>query len=262
MNYFYSGLSDFKRALIMRDTWLYMGFQDIRLRYRRSIIGPWWVTISTALMIVALGFLWSNIFVTQIKTYMPFFAIGYVFWVWISTQISESTVGFTQFEGIIRQTSLPFAVYLFRLSIRNIILLFHNLVIVIFVIFIIGDGFNLNTLYAIPAFLLIQFMLVMLCTTISIFCTRYRDMNQVITVLLQIIFFFSPIIWQPSSLRGHYELLQYNPVFHWMEVIREPLLGNLAPMGSWIFVVINAAFLFIFTTFILGKFRNRISIWL
>lgn len=262
VNHFYLGLSEFERSFYLRDTWLYLGFQDIRLRYRRSMIGPWWVTISTALMIGALGFLWSNIFVTPLKTYMAFFATGYVFWIWISSQISEATVGFIQFESAIRQTNLPFPVYILRLSVRNIIILLHNLVIVFFVIFMIGDGFNINTLYIIPAILLIQFMLIMLCIIIAIFCTRYRDMNQVIIVLLQIIFFFSPIIWQPSSLKSHYELLQYNPIFHWMEIIRQPLLGNIASMDSWMFVIINASFLFLFTTFVLGKFRNRISIWL
>ncbi len=256
------GLGEYSRSFRLRDAWLYLGIQDIKLRYRRSILGPWWVTISTAIMIIALGFLWSNIFVTDTKTYMPFFAVGYVFWTWISAQISDATTGFVQFENAIKQTNLPFPVYLTRLAIRNLIILLHNLVVVALVIVLVGDGFNENALYSIPAIAVIQIMFLMMCTIIAIFCTRYRDMNQVITVILQIAFFFSPILWQPNLLKGHRELIDFNPIFHWIEIIRQPLLGNQATSYSWIFVLMNTLIIFLITIYLLGKSRSRIAIWL
>jgi ABC-type polysaccharide/polyol phosphate export permease len=261
-HYFMLGLGEYSRSFKLRDAWLYLGIQDIKLRYRRSILGPWWVTISTAIMILALGFLWSNIFVTDTKTYMPFFAVGYVFWTWISAQISDATTGFVQFENAIKQTNLPFPIYVFRLCVRNFIVLLHNLIIVFIVILLLGIGINRNVFFFFPAVLLIQFVLAMLCSTVSIFCTRYRDMSQVITVLLQIAFFFSPIIWEPKLLRTHRELIEFNPIFHWIEIIRQPLLGNIPPFDSWLFVLINAALFFLVSIYILGRYRNRISVWL
>jgi ABC-type polysaccharide/polyol phosphate export permease len=262
INYFLLGLDEFKQSFKKKDTWLYLGIQDIKLRYRRSIIGPWWVTISSAIMIMALGFLYSNIFVTDTKTYLPFFAIGYVFWAWISGQISDATTGFIQFENAIKQIDMPFPIYLFRFSVRNFIILLHNLVVVLLVLCIIGDGFNFNSLYLLPALFLIQLMLLMLCINISIFCTRFRDMNQVVMTALQIIFFFSPILWQPNALRGHSALITFNPVYHWIEIIREPLLGKLATALDWEFVIINTLVFFILATYLLGRFKSRIAIWL
>ena len=220
------GFIDFKNSIKRKDAWLFLGIQDIKLRYRRSLLGPWWVTISTAIMIIALGFLWTNIFVTEIKTYMPFFAIGYVIWNWMSSQIAESTTGFTQFENIIKQTDLPFLIYILRIAIRNFIVLLHNSVVVVIVVIFVGNGFDENIIYVIPGLFILQIIMVMLSACIGIFCTRYRDMNQVIQVTLQIIFFFSPILWQPTSLKGHASIINYNPIYHWIEIIRQPLLGN------------------------------------
>lgn len=256
------GLGEYSRSFKLKDAWLYLGIQDIKLRYRRSILGPWWVTISSAIMIIALGFLWSNIFVTDIKVYLPFFAIGYIFWIWISTQITDATTGFTQFENVIKQTDLPFPIYVLRLSVRNIIILSHNLIIVVLVIFIVGDGVNLNTLLVIPAIVLMQVMLILLCTCIAIFCTRFRDMNQVIAMVLQISFFFSPIIWQPSSLKGHYALINWNPIFHWIEIIRQPLLGLQPAIENWEFVLINTGLMFFISVYSLGRLKSKIAIWL
>jgi lipopolysaccharide transport system permease protein len=87
-------------------------------------------------------------------------------------------------------------------------------------------------------------------------------MSQVITVFLQIAFFFSPIIWEPKLLRAHRELIEFNPIFHWIEIIRQPLLGNIPPLDSWLFVLINAALFFLASIYILGRYRNRISVWL
>ena len=95
------GLHELLQAVSLKDTWLYCGLQDIRLRYRRSFLGPWWLTASTAVTIGILGLLWSQIFQSDITTYMPFFAIGHVTWIWISSQINDAATGFTQFGAIV-----------------------------------------------------------------------------------------------------------------------------------------------------------------
>jgi lipopolysaccharide transport system permease protein len=262
LNYTRIGITEYIKAYLMKDTWLYLGIQDIKIRYRRSVLGPWWVTISTAIMIIALGFLWTNIFVTETKTYMPFFAVGYVIWTWISSQLADSVTGFIQFENTIKQTDLPFPIYIFRITIRNLIILIHNFVVVALVIIFIGNGFNENIIYAIPAIAVIQLLIVMLSTCVAIFCTRYRDMNQVIMVILQIAFFFSPILWQPSSLKGHKEIINYNPIYHWLEIIRQPLLGYQPSNISWIFVICNLISISLLCFYLLGKSRSKIAIWL
>jgi lipopolysaccharide transport system permease protein len=262
MKYLILGMCEFYAALKRHEAWLYMGLQDIKLRYRRSILGPWWVTISTAIMIGALGYLWSNIFIVDLNEYMPFFAIGYVVWIWISSQISDAINGFIQFESLIKQTDLPLPIYILRLTVRNFIVLIHNLIIIVIIIFWYDININFNIIFLLPSIILIQLILIMLSILIAIFCTRYRDMNQVITVCISIIFFFTPIIWMPSSLKTHLILIEYNPVNHWIEVIRQPLLGLYPSDYSIIFVTFNAIFFLSLSMWVLGRYGKKVSVWI
>ena len=260
--FFKDGLSEITHALMNHAQWAYLGFQDIRLRYRRSIIGPWWVTISTGIMILMLSVLWSKIFGSDIKTYMPFFAIGFIIWGWMSSIITESASGFARFQAAIKQIKLPFPVFVLRLCMRLLIVLMHNVVVILLVLFMVGNGLSWLSLLSIPGIILIQLNLLCLSVIIMIFCTRFQDMSQVVSTLTQIIFFFTPIFWQPESLKNRSYLIEFNPIHHWMEIIRAPLLGNLASIDSWIWSSSTFLFLLIVAIYILGRYRSRVAFWL
>jgi lipopolysaccharide transport system permease protein len=257
-----SGLAEIEGALRSHPQWLYLAVQDVRLRYRRSIIGPWWVTISTGIMIMMLSFLWSKIFGSDIRTYMPFFAIGFIMWGWMSAIVTESASGFEPYQAAIKQIKLPFPSFVLRLSMRHLIVLAHNLVVIFLVLFIIGKGLPWLSLLSIPALILIQLNLVCLSITIMTFCTRFQDMAQVVATLTQIIFFFTPILWQPESLKGKSYLIEFNPVHHWMEIIRAPLLGSLPSLGSWLWSFGTLLVLMATSFYVMGRYRSRIAFWL
>ena len=130
------GIIEIKQALLSQEQWFYIALQDIKLRYRRSMIGPWWVTISTGIMVLMLGFLWSNIFNQDIDTYLPFFAIGFVVWGWMAAQIGDSAAGFLQFQGTIKQIKIPFPIFTLRCNVRQGIILLHNSLIIAAVLFL------------------------------------------------------------------------------------------------------------------------------
>ena len=256
------GIIEIKHALLSHEQWSYMAVQDIKLRYRRSMIGPWWVTISTGIMVMMLGFLWSHIFNQAIDTYLPFFAIGFVIWGWMSAQISDSTAGLFQFQGIIKQIKLPFPIFIFRCNIRQGIILLHNSLIIAAVLLFVGKGFSAIDLLAIPNLMLIQLNLTLLSIVITIFCTRFQDMAQVVNVLTQIIFFFTPILWQVESIKNKAYLAEWNPIYHWIELIRAPLLGNLPNLSDYLWSGVSVVILFILATYFLGRYRSRIALWL
>ncbi len=256
------GLLELKKALISHEQWLYMGLQDIRLRYRRSMIGPWWVTISTGVMVMMLGFLWSHIFGSDIKTYLPFFAIGFVVWNWMSSQILDASGGFFQFQGMIKQIRLPFPIFTLRLNVRQCIILMHNSIIIAAVLLLVGKGFSLVSLLAIPNLILIQLNLTLLSIVITIFCTRYQDMTQVVNVGTQIIFFFTPILWQVETLKNRVYLAELNPIYHWIEMIRAPLLGQLPTMNDYTWSIASLILLSGLAAYYLGRYRSRIAYWL
>lgn len=256
------GLDELKKGFTSHECWLYMAVQDIKLRYRRSMIGPWWVTISTSGMVMMLGFLWSHIFGSDLENYLPFFAVGFVLWGWISGQISDAAGGYFQFGGTIKQMRLPFPIFTLRLNVRQLIILAHNTIIIAAVLLLIGKGLSWINLVAIPSLILIQLNLTLLSIVVTIFCTRYQDMTQVVNIGTQIVFFFTPILWQVETLKNRSYLAEMNPIFHWIEIIRAPLLGHLPSVGSYLWSIASLAFLSLLATYFLGRYRSRIAYWL
>jgi lipopolysaccharide transport system permease protein len=257
-----AGLEEIRLGLTSHEQWLYMAVQDIKLRYRRSMIGPWWVTISTGVMVMMLGFLWSHIFGTNLENYLPFFAVGFVLWGWMSGQISDAAAGFFQFQGTIKQVKLPLPIFVLRLNVRQCIVLLHNSIIIALVLLLVGHGFTLTSLIAIPNLILIQLNLTLLSIVITIFCTRYQDMMQVVNVATQIVFFFTPILWQVETLKNRTYLAEMNPVYHWIEMVRAPLLGYLPTINDYLWTGASLVVLSILAAYYLGRYRSRIAYWL
>lgn len=258
----HSGILELKKSLLSHEQWLYMAVQDIKLRYRRSMIGPWWVTISTGIMVMILGFLWSHIFGSNIQDYLPFFAVGFVIWGWMSSQILDASGGFFQFQGMIKQLKLPFPIFTLRLNVRQLIILVHNSVIIALVLILTGKGLSLVNFIVIPNLILIQMNITLLSIVITIFCSRYQDMTQVINVGTQIIFFFTPILWQVDTLKNKIYLAELNPIYHWIEMIRAPLLGYFPTTNNYLWSISSFIFLLLMSTYYLGRYRSRIAYWL
>lgn len=256
------GAHELLGALKLKDTWAYCGWQDIRLRYRRSILGPWWLTASTAVTIAVLGILWSQIFQLDIKEYLPFYAIGHVVWTWFASQINDACVGFTQFEHIIKQTRLPYPTYLLRLAMRNTLILAHHAVVVLIVLLLCGVGWHALSWLSLVGIGLVSIVSVLLSIVVAIFCARYRDLPPVVASLLQVFFFLTPILWQPSALRSYAWVTEFNPLFHWIELIRRPLLGHWPDATSYLWTVGSIGLLSLFALWLLGRQRDRIAYWM
>ena len=253
---------DLLEALKRRDLWVFLGWQDIKQRYRRSLIGPFWLTISTGVHVGTLGFLWAKLFGQSLDDYLPFFAIGQVAWVYLSGLMNEATTGFTQFESIIKQIRIPFSSMLLRLLWRHLIIFLHNSVIIVMVIGLVGTGWSGSMPLSLFGLFLLSLFGLAISGPIAILCTRFRDLPQIVASFLTVLFFLTPIMWKPESLRHEKWVFEYNPFFHLIEVLREPLLGRVPPMHQYLWVIgviviVGGAHLWM-----MGKWRNRIAFWL
>jgi len=170
-------LDDIRQGFRRRDLWLLLGWTDIRLKFRRSLLGPLWLTISTAIMLVALGFVYGALFKMDLKQYFPFLAAGIVTWSLISSLVIEGCQTFIGSESMIKQIRLPFTVHAFRVVWRNILVFLHNIVIVIAVLLIFGQWPSASSLlYLLVGLALIVLNGVWVCLLLGLICTRFRDM--------------------------------------------------------------------------------------
>lgn len=251
-------------ALRKGDLAVALGWQDIKQRYRRSKVGPFWLTISMGVLIGALGLVFGGVFNTPMREFLPFLAIGIILWAFISTTINEGCLAFVSSEAIIKQLPIPLFIHVMRVIWRNLIILAHNVVIIplIFLFFLKPIGWI--SLLAIPGILVTSLVLSWVAFLFSIICTRFRDMTQIAASVLQVIFYITPIIWMPSLVTGNrsFFFLDLNPLFHLIEIIRAPLLGYAPSALNWGASILLALIGWTFTLLVYGKYRNRISYWL
>jgi len=253
---------DFLVAIADYRIWNLLAFQDIRQRYRRSVLGPFWITLSMLISIAALGVVYSKIFKMNIDEYLPYLTVGYVLWNFISTIVLESTAVITGAEAIIKQVNLPFGTYVLRMVWRNLIILFHSFPVIVLILIYFNVGFNINLLLFPLALLLTTAFAVFLGYILGIVCARYRDVGQIINSLMQVIFYVTPVIWRADLLKGNRWLLDFNPFYHYLEILRMCLMNVAFDWRPWTCSIAITCTLGLFSIFIVKRTKFRIALWL
>ena len=258
------GLSDVIASFKSIRLPIFLAYSDIRQRYRRSSLGPFWITISMGVTIGCIGVIFGNIFKAPISEFLPFLSVGLILWGFMSAVLTEATTVFPAAEGIIRQLPIPLFTHVERMVMRNVYILAHNFVVLPVVFLCVQKPISLISLLAIPGFFLVLLNLIWMTLILSILCARFRDLTQIVSSFLQIFFYITPIIWLPSLLptRASMMVLEPNPFFHLLSIVREPLLGNFPTASNWIFSIVMSILGCFISLIFFNTYRKRIAYWL
>ena len=262
---FFIGFSDYLQALKKWELLSYVAYADIRKRYRRTVIGPFWATLSLAIFVTSMGILFSLLWHTNVSTYLPFFASGFIVWTFFSAMIIESCVTFTSAEGYLKQVSMPYSFYAFLVICRNFIVFLHQFVIYLVIAFIFRIPVTHYTWLTIPSFFLLILNASWITIALGLLCSRFRDVQQIINSVLQIAMFVTPLFW-PEKQLGHsiaaFLCIDLNPFYHFVSIVRYPLLGEPAPLISWFADIFILVIGWTFTMYSLGRYYNKLIYWL
>ncbi|MGQ0839666.1 galactan export ABC transporter permease subunit Wzm/RfbD [Actinokineospora sp.] len=280
-------VADLRTGFAQRELWGHLGWQDIKQRYRRSVIGPLWITLSMAVTAAGLGLLYSQLFDTPIGTFLPYLTVGFIVWNFMVGCLTEGADTFISNEGLIKHLPAPLTVYALRTVWRLTLMFAHNLLVyaVVLVIFFsdlntVGytlseggvpqPGLGWTIVLAIPAFALIAFNGMWVALLFGIISTRYRDIPQVIGALTQLLFFMTPIVWPVDVLTkkfgedlGNWQVLvaELNPVYHFIQILRAPLIGSEQSWHHWAVVGGFTVAGWGLTLLAMRNYRARVSYW-
>jgi len=239
-----------------------LGWLDLKGRYRGSFLGPLWLTLSTAVMVGALGFLYSTLFHENLHEYLPFLALSLVLWNYIQTLVSEACACMTSSEGMIRAIRLPFSLYAGRTVLRNVLILLHNIVVLVAVYLIFQIWPGATALLALPAFAVWLVDSLAVALLLGAFCARFRDVPPIVASVLQIAFFVSPIIWRPEMIVHGRRWLPLNPFFSLFEIVRAPLLGDLPAAGAVVGALFYSVLVCGLGWLLFVRVRGRLAFWI
>ena len=241
--------------------WSALAMQDIRLRYRGSMIGPFWMTLSMAIMVAAMGIVFAKLFNQNLTTYLPFLTTGIIAWTFVAGQINEGCQTFMASQGLIQSVPIPFSIHAYRQVARNLIMLAHNLVILPPVMIFFHIPFTWRIFEVLPALVLLSLNGVWVCILFGMISARYRDVPPIVQNIVQILFFVTPIFWPPSALGRWQEIFQLNPLFAAIDIIRAPILGQATAPYSWALMLGVTVIGCSLTFMLFSRFHSRIAYW-
>ncbi len=242
--------------------WSALGWQDIRQRYRRSALGPFWITLTMLVTIAGMGPLYGALLKQDVHEFVPYLALGIITWGLISTLILEGGTAFSSAEGMIRSVRLPFTLYILRGIYRNLIIFLHNVLAYLPVMLYAQIVPKLAWLLAIPGLLIIVVAALPASIILGIFCTRFRDMQPIVASIVQLAFFLTPILWKPTALGTRAYIAHLNPLYMFMELVRGPIYGNIPDESVYFGAVAVTLVLYVIAIPLFIRFRSRVAFWI
>ncbi|MBB1126953.1 ABC transporter permease [Thiospirillum jenense] len=254
-------LADLIDGFLRIELWSTMGMQEIHDRYRRSMLGPFWLTISLGVMVLALGLLYAGILRQEVGDYLPYVAAGFTVWGLISGLILDGTRSFIASESLIRQLPGPLSLHVYRVLWTNLIIFAHNIWVYIITALIFSINPGWNVFYIIPGLLAVLINGLWIGVLFGLIGARFRDVPQIIASVVQLAFFLTPIIWRPEMLTGREFIMTGNPFYHLVEIVRSPLLGQAPTPEQWLSVLSITIVGWFITLVFYTVYRWRIAYW-
>ncbi len=261
--YYSVSLNDIVGGLSEWRVWTRLGWQEVKRRYRRTVLGPFWATISIGMFVGGLAFVWAPLFNTDVRSYLPFLAAGLVTWALITALINEGCATYVAGVSVITQMNFPYSILNFSVIWRNLIVFFHNVVIMVLIASVLPVKISWATLLVIPGLAIVSLNGFWMTMLLGMVCARFRDVPQLIANIVQILMFITPVFWFAHQLSGRNQLvITYNYMYHLIEVVRSPLLGEPASILSYSVTSVGGILGCLLAFEVFSRFRIRIPYWL
>jgi ABC-type polysaccharide/polyol phosphate export permease len=255
---------DLLRGLTRWELWGRLGWLDVKRRYRRTVIGPFWSSISLTVYVSAVGAVGAGLWHENLHQYLPFLVAGFTTWMLISTLINEGCLLFISAAHLFRQIGFDYSILVYALVWRNFIVFLHHFVVyAVIVLLFAPEVLGFTTLLAIPGLFLVFLNGLWSVLLAGLLCLRFRDVQPLITNIVSVAMFVTPIFWPPDSLDGgkRFVFVDLNPFYHVVDVVRSPLLGNIPSQETYAAVVLITIAGWTLTYLLFRRFRSRISYW-
>jgi lipopolysaccharide transport system permease protein len=217
-----------------------------------------------ALQVIVMALVFGMIFKTEIHYYLPFIATSLIFWGFISTTINEGCLTFISSEAMIKQLSIPHYQYVFRTVWRNLISTAHNVVILPLVLLFLVKLPGLPVISLLPGLAILVLNISWLVWLLGMMSARFRDMPPIVSSAMTIAFYVTPVMWYPKLIDNNslaHLLLGLNPIYHWMQIVRLPIMGQWPTWENWGLALLSAGIGWAVTLVAYKKYRNMIAYW-
>lgn len=261
-----ASVDDFSRAWQDRQPWLVAAVVAIGNKYRRTILGPWWATLTTLMFVFGLAILRIGLSGSDLREAIPYVGLGFIGFTLISGGVLAGTSVFVSAGQQLSTSRQPYSAYVLRANTQQVLDFFHDAVVILILVVLFAIPVTLMWGWSIVALVLIVASSVGVGLWLGPLAARFRDVGPFVSALMRLMFFLTPIFWSVDELNatGQAWLAWFNPLTYQLLAFRDPILGQvhpsapIAPMTmAAILAVVNLAIgLVVFT-----RCRARIPYW-
>jgi len=241
---------------------IYLAWADTKARYKRSVLGPFWLTLGNLIGVVGLSLVWGILLKEDMSTFVPSVTIGMITWQLVAGCIADGPTTFVRQANMIRNVAIPRGFFVLRGLFRQIINLLHNLVIVVGVVWYYDISLSSQTLLSCVGLILVLLNLYWVMYLLGILGARFRDVEFLVHAFLPLLFFISPVIFRADRLPRDIYLIWLNPLSYFIEVVRAPFLNHMPEPKTYAvmsgLLVVGGAI-----TMLIGKLKGRqLAFWI
>jgi ABC-type polysaccharide/polyol phosphate export permease len=258
------GIRDIKAGLKRWPVWWTLSWYSIRSQYRRTYLGPWWMTLQQVIFVAALSFLFGVLLGQDLKTFVPYVAIGFMAFSWMTGMIQSGATCMVDAGASIKTAPGPLSIYALKAFATNTIQFMHDATVIVVVVIVFQVHLTWSILLLPVALVLIAINGIAVALWLGPLVARYRDVGQIVTALTRVLFFFTPIFWVASDLSNSQvaALSGWNPLAYLLTILRAPLLGESPTMvvlvGCAVITIVNVLLGIVH----FSRTRNRLAYWL
>ena len=256
--------ADLKSAFGTPGVWLYSAWVTFLIKYRKTMLGPLWIMIGPAMFILVLGELFKNVAAHSNHLFVPNLAAGLVIWNYMASIVNGAPRLYVHNRASLLHGPVNHFNVILKVICSALIVFLHQMVVVIAVMALHHVAPTASLLLLLPAAALALIHSMWVLIVLGILGARYRDLAEVVEMIMRIAFLATPIIWMVGdegrgSIVGIY--LTFNPFYHVLEPLRGALLGTPIAASSWIISASMAALGIALAATMYRRFRHLVVLW-
>jgi len=254
---------DLQEGLARRSLWVNLGIQEVKQLYRGSMFGAIWIVVSFLVFGVGLIWFFGGLTSKEGEWFSAYLLIGLWVYQFAATSITSACTVFLSAEGWLRSQRLPLSVFVYKLVFRNVFNLLLTGVALALALVYLGQPLSLQGfIWALPAVIIIIYTGIWISLLLGIVTARFRDLQHMVSTIMRFAFFLTPVIWVAEDVGTQSRLANFNPITHFIAIVREPLLDGRVIMSHWWIVGAISVIGSIVTFAVFARFRRNIIFWL
>ncbi|MET0583615.1 MAG: ABC transporter permease [Candidatus Binatia bacterium] len=243
--------------------WVGLGWIDLVQNYRRTFLGPFWITVNLAIFAAAMTLVYGALFGVPSREYAGYIVCGMLSWMWVSALLTEVGMTFINYGHFLKNIPIDKALFVWAAVYKLTITLAHNLIVYAALVVFGFVELNMYTLMAIPAVAILFLFSIPITAMAAILFARYRDIQRLIASGTVVIMMVTPIFWQSTMITGwRAAIVHLNPIYYLVEFLRAPLLGRPLEMTTILVVLGMTAIAWVVGSFFYRRYEKYVIFWI